>query len=151
VGRETIVVEVSTSGLASHLGTKLTPDAPPHLTLVIDARLRRSGKAVRLVERGGKAVGSSESQQHLVRIMYLAQTWWDEMLENDLSASELAQRHGVDKSYVSRVVRLRFLSPVIVQQILEGRQLASLNARRLLGLRELQFDWRAQEGELLAS
>jgi hypothetical protein len=73
------------------------------------------------------------------------------MLEDNLSVSELAQRHGVDKSYVSRVIRLRFLSPKLVEQILAGEQLPSLNARRLLALREVPLDWRAQEGELLAS
>jgi DNA invertase Pin-like site-specific DNA recombinase len=150
VGREKIVAEISTSAIASQVGAKLQPTAPHHIALTIDARLRRSGKAVRLVERSGKAVGTSEPQQHLVRIMHLAQEWWEEMQGGNLSVSEMAKRHDVDKSYISRVVRLRFLSPKVVEQILEGEQLPSLNARRLLGLRELPLEWEKQDRELLA-
>ena len=150
VGQEKIVVEVNTSAISLQLGTKLYPSAPRDITLTIDARLSRSGRAVRLVEDSGKAVGASEPQQHLVRIMQLATAWWEEMQDDDLSVSEMAKRHTVDKSYVSRVVRLRFLSPKVVEQILEGEQLPSLNARRMLGLRELPLEWAKQERELLA-
>ena len=72
------------------------------------------------------------------------------MLVNDLSASELALRHRVDKTYVSRVLRLGFLSPKITQRILAGEQPPALNARRLLGLRSIPLSWAEQE-ELLLS
>lgn len=72
------------------------------------------------------------------------------MQEEGLSATELAARHNVDKTYVSRVIRLRFLSSKIVERILSGEQPTALNARRLLGLRSIPLCWPEQEDLLLS-
>jgi len=57
---------------------------------------------------------------HLVRLLQLSHRWWQEMLEELLTATQMASLHRVDKSYVSRVIRLRFLSPNIIEQVLTG-------------------------------
>jgi site-specific DNA recombinase len=72
------------------------------------------------------------------------------MLEDQLTATQMASRHKVDKSYVSRVIRLRFLSPRIVEQVLAGEQSSNIDARTLLGLKSLPLDWDDQERMLLA-
>ena len=82
--------------------------------------------------------------------MQLARGWWKEMQVNRLSATEVAARYHVDKTYVSRVVRLGFLSPKITQRILAGEQPPNLNARRLLGLRSIPLSWAEQERLLLS-
>ncbi|MGZ3247326.1 MAG: recombinase family protein [Croceibacterium sp.] len=150
VGSEQIAVDVNAANLASHLGTEWMPEVPRLFRIHIEARLRRSGKVVRLVQPNGTSVGAAEPQQHLVRLLQSARTWWRQMQDEGLSASELATRENVDKSYVSRVARLSFLSPNIVQQILAGEQHPTLNARRLLNLRQLPLHWQEQERELLA-
>ncbi len=61
-------IQRDTSDIAVQLGARPKSNAPRHLTLTINAHLRRSGKALRLVEDSGRPVGASEPQQHLVRV-----------------------------------------------------------------------------------
>ena len=150
VGLEQIIVTLDCSALADHLGTSSRAGSSQKWVLNIDARLRRSGKVVRLVHTDGSPAAPGEPQKHLVKLVHLARRWWTEMLVNDLSASELALRHRVDKTYVSRVLRLGFLSPKITQRILAGEQPPALNARRLLGLRSIPLSWAEQESLLLS-
>ena len=42
---------------------------------------------------------------------------------------------------VSRVIRLNFLAPSIVESFLAGNQPAALDAKRLLALRDLALAW----------
>jgi hypothetical protein len=71
------------------------------------------------------------------------------MLEDQLTATQMAARHKDEKSYVSRVIRLRFLSPRIVGQVLAGEQLSNIDARTLQRLKSLPIDWDDQECMLL--
>jgi len=150
VGKSNIVVETSTSGLAAYLNLPLMDDAPEQLRLTIEAQLRRSGKLVRLVEGGGKALGTGKPQPHIVRLVQLAQRWWKEMQDDELSVTEIASRHGVDRVYVSRVIRLAFLAPKIGEQIVAGEQAPDLDARTLLRLHSLPLSWEEQERRFLA-
>ena len=114
----------------------------------MDAQLRRTGLAMRLVQDNGMAAGASEPQQHLIKLLSLARTWWEELAEGKVRAAELASREQVTKSYVSRVVRLNFLAPRIVEAILAGGQPDALNAKTLLGLHDLPLSWSEQKRRL---
>ncbi len=57
---------------------------------------------------------------------------------------ELAQEVGVTSSYFTRILRLSFLSPEIVQAILSGRQPAELSAKRLSLCHMLPSAWPEQ-------
>jgi hypothetical protein len=63
---------------------------------------------------------------------------------------EIAAEEGVVSSYVSRLVRLAFLAPDIVADIMSGRHPPQLTANRLMDDTWLPLDWRAQR-ELLCS
>jgi DNA invertase Pin-like site-specific DNA recombinase len=143
VGQQTIAVEVNVAALATLVGVALRPDAPEMLRLSIDAHLKRTGKVVRLVQDNGRLASGAEPQKHLVKLMRQARIWWREMSDEGLSALELARRHGVNDSYVSRVVRINFLAPSIVEAILAGEQPAALDARAML--RDLPLSWVAQK------
>jgi hypothetical protein len=59
--------------------------------------------------------------------------------------SKIAKREKVGKRYVSRVIRLAFLAPEIVEQIVNGCQPPELTAQSLLNDRtELPLAWEAQ-------
>jgi site-specific DNA recombinase len=150
LGQDAIGIDISNGELARHLDLPRGPEAPETLSLIVNAQLRRSGRIVRFVQHGGKQIGNREPLPHLVRLMQLSHRWWQEMLEEHLSATQMASRHGVDKSYVSRVIRLRFLSPRIVEQVVAGEQSAELDARTLLGHKSLPLSWNDQERMLLA-
>ncbi len=62
---------------------------------------------------------------------------------------EIARREGVGKQYVSRLIRLAFLAPAIVEQIVEGRQPPELTAQELrTGHLELPRVWEEQRQTL---
>ena len=61
---------------------------------------------------------------------------------------ELARRDGVGKQYVSRLLRLAFLSPEIVERIVDGCQPPELTAQSLLASRVLPLGWAAQKQAL---
>jgi len=61
----------------------------------------------------------------------------------------LAERDGITRRYVRRLVDLAFLSPELVEAVLQGRQPVELTATRLTEL-DLPLDWTDQRS-LLAS
>jgi len=63
------------------------------------------------------------------------------------SLRELAERDGITRRYVRRLVDLAFLSPELVEAILQGRQPVELTATRLTGL-DLPLDWTDQRSLL---
>jgi site-specific DNA recombinase len=62
---------------------------------------------------------------------------------------ELAERDGITRRYVRRLVDLAFLSPALVEMILHGHQSVALTAIRLTQL-DLPLDW-IEQRRLLAS
>jgi hypothetical protein len=55
----------------------------------------------------------------------------------------LAKRDGITGHYVRRLVGLAFLSPQLVEKILQGRQPVQLTTTRLTAL-DLPLDWTEQ-------
>ncbi|MGX7895988.1 recombinase family protein [Tsuneonella sp. HG222] len=144
IAPQSINVDVSTTGLAKRLGVSLQSGAPDIIHLRIDAQLKRTGKVVRLVQRNGRSASGPAPQEHLIKLLRQARSWWQEMCDDGLSASELADRRGVNKSYVSRVIRINFLAPQIVESILAGDHPAGLDARAMLGMHALPLNWATQ-------
>ena len=65
-----------------------------------------------------------------------------------LSLQALAERDGITRRHFRRHVGLAFLSPELVEAILQGRQPVELTATRLTDL-DLPLDWTEQR-KLLA-
>ena len=62
---------------------------------------------------------------------------------------ELAMQEGVNPSYVSRVARLAFLAPTVVEAILAGRLRAGLGSMTLLKPDAIPDDWSEQARRFL--
>jgi hypothetical protein len=56
----------------------------------------------------------------------------------------LARREGLSPSYFTRLVRLSYLAPDIIQAILDGRQPRDLTADKLLVHSRLPLTWHQQ-------
>jgi hypothetical protein len=67
---------------------------------------------------------------------------WQKMLDEGVCATieELARREGLNRAYVSRVLRLTLLAPEIVEAILDGRQPAGLQLDDLLAGFPLEWE-----------
>ena len=76
--------------------------------------------------------------------------WFEELATGRArSLGQLAERDGISRRYIRRLVDLSFLSPALVEAILQGRQPVELTATRLTEL-DLPLDWTAQH-KLVAS
>jgi DNA invertase Pin-like site-specific DNA recombinase len=79
----------------------------------------------------------------LVEVVRRAFHWRAEMLDGHMSTIKaLAQREGLTRRYVMRVLRLSFLAPDIIEAILQGRQPAHFTLESFR--RPIPLEWAAQ-------
>lgn len=92
---------------------------------------------------------SSKYDPVLIKAIARGRAWFEELAAGRArSLQELAKRDGIARRYIRRLVGLAFLSPELVEAILQGRQPVELTATRLTEL-DLPLDWREQH-KLLA-
>ena len=148
---QAVVIELPTQALAERFALPLDADAPALLTLTCAVRLTRTGRAVRLVQDNGTANSDEGSDAALLRLLLKARAWWAILAEGQHDITALASKEGVTVSYITRVVRLAFLAPRVVEGIMAGRLRAGINARALLRANAIHSDWDIQEQQLLAA
>jgi hypothetical protein len=127
------------------------PDGSSHLSLKchVPMQIRRRGVELRLVINGG-ARASCKTDQSLLRAVARAHCWFDDLVSGRYgSMVEIAKCNGVGKQYVSRLIRLAFLAPEMVERIVAGRQPPELTAQSLqAGRFDIPVDWAAQKRAL---
>jgi hypothetical protein len=125
------------------------PDGSSHLSIKrhVPMQIRRRGVELRLVVNGG-ARASCKTDQSLLRAVARAHCWFDDLVSGR-SMSEIARRDGVGKQYVSRLIRLAFLAPEVVERVVAGRQPPELTAQALqAGRFDIPVYWAAQKRAL---
>ena len=101
------------------------------------------------IDRNGAGARDSLTPHHKSTAAQFL-SWFDELAAvRARSLRELAECNGITRRYVRRLVDLAFLSPELVEAILQGRQPVELTATRLTEL-DLPLDWTDQRS-LLAS
>ena len=111
---------------------------PPMLTVHIPLTVRRrGGRKVVIAPDGTEAPASGVAARiDSTLVKALARAFrWRRMLESGVVATvgEIATREKINKSYVSRILRLTLLAPEIVEAILDGRQAPEVTLRGLMG------------------
>jgi DNA invertase Pin-like site-specific DNA recombinase len=119
--------------------------------LTVAATFRRRGAETKLVLPGlAQQNHSSRCDPALIKAIARGRAWFEELATGRArSLQELAKRDGISRRYIRRLVGLAFLSPQLVEAILQGRQSVELTATRLTEL-DLPLDWTEQH-KLLAS
>jgi site-specific DNA recombinase len=113
------------------------------ITLSIPARLKRTGKEMRIIVEDGSEPATPDTG--LVRLLVRARAISDQLLaDRSLTFEDIAKSEGVVPSYATRLFRLTLLAPDIVSAILSGRHPPELNARRLMEDTRLPLDWNEQ-------
>ncbi len=143
VGVSTVEAEIAVSSLCHAIGMPDVTTAET-LTLRSAARLTRTGSAFRLVQKNGRSVVRQRPRQDLAKHFVQARLWWDELKRGETRVSEIALRDGVNESWISRMVRLNFLAPAIVDKILNGSVPAGANLS-LLRHHALPLSWSEQQ------
>jgi hypothetical protein len=121
--------------------TRATP-IPDTVTLHVPFRIVKRGgrKEMQLPEGAAPPRGTDST---LVKALARAFRW-KRMLESGEFATiaELAEREGIAPSYMTRVLRLTLLAPVIVEAILDGKQDPHVTLARLM--KQLAVEWNRQ-------
>ena len=110
-----------------------TPYAPYNRSLacpsVVGPRRRRVAPPFS-VRRDGRTLSDLALVKALARAFR-----WRRMMESGVvsTVGEIAVREKINKSYVSRILRLSLLAPEIVEAILDGRQASELTLPVLMG------------------
>lgn len=130
----------------------LSPDHAPSPARVhaVPLRLTKTGHRLRLIEKDGKAAGGSRPNPALVRLLARGHSWWNELARGEIDVASLARKEKVTASYITRVVRLAFLAPQLVEAIIKGAVRADLDASTLLATGAITADWEEQTTNLLA-
>jgi hypothetical protein len=144
-----VEIDVSTVRLGEALSIVVT-GCVPTITLTTNVRLKRSGGVIRIVVEGdGRSVDVSRPQASLIKLVAKAHSWWKELAQGEKDVTELARLERVTGSYVTRVVRLAFLSPATVEAVMQGRQGRDVTSTGLTISSDLPMSWSAQASRLI--
>ena len=107
---------------------------------------RRGGRKVVIAPDGVAALVPPRAHVDNTMIKAIARAFrWRKLLETGAfcSVAELAAAEAINKSYVSRVLRLTLLAPEIVEAILDGRQPTEMTLAALMG--PFPVEWQRQK------
>ncbi|MBO6540458.1 MAG: recombinase family protein [Rhizobiaceae bacterium] len=145
-----LLLTISCNGLLSLFGyepasTSSGDSAASPLRLECPMSLRRRGVETRLVINDNRNV-EREPDPNLVSTIVSAHHYLFQLSDGSgRSLSEIAAANDVDRSDFARTLRLAFLSPKLLDGILEGTQPIELTVRHLSRLSDLPLCWSEQE------
>ena len=96
---------------------------------------RRSGKAVIVLPNGERAVERREAliDNTMVKLIARGHRWHRQLFDGThASIADIAKSENINPSFVSRILRLAYLSPTLVEAILDGKYPAHLTMKDLM-------------------
>jgi hypothetical protein len=127
-----------------------SPTAPEQSTieLRVTAKLPRDRLSRRIVRPADSRPGADAA---LIKVIARGYVWFDALATGQVrTVTEIARCEGVTDRYVSCLIKLAFLSPRIVEQVLAGRRPPILSTKKLAVDTSLSLLWRGQEADLFA-
>ena len=106
---------------------------------------RRAGKAVIVLPNGERAVERREAliDNTMVKLIARGHRWHRKLFDGThASIEDLAKSENISPSFVSRILRLAYLSPTIVEAILNGKYPAHLTMKDLM--EPFPMEWERQ-------
>jgi hypothetical protein len=153
VDEEAIIIKMRPSALLGRDLPSPASESPSSSAIELTAAVvfKRRGVETRLMLPGlDQPRPSAKCDPALIKAIARGRGWFEELVTGRaLSLQALAKRDGITRRYIRRLVGLAFLSPELVEAILQGRQPVELTATRLTEL-DLPSDWTEQR-RLLAS
>lgn len=148
-------VELSRDGIRLSLAVPTTsPEAGENrntgslsLVRIFPMQMRRRGIEMRMVLQGDNS--APRFDRPLVKAISRARKWSQLLLSGEApSIGAICRREHIAPRYVRDLLPLAFLSPRIVEAIVEGRQPAELTVIGLTRRTQLPLLWHAQEQTL---
>jgi len=137
-------VELGQGNMLLTLSLESVVSAPVTITRKVPMHIKRRGVELRLVIEAYGSV-ASRGDPSLVKAIARAWRWFQELSSGQIaSITDIANREGIDKGYVSHLINLAFLSPDIIGAIIAGRQPKDLTVQALIKGIELPLKWSEQ-------
>jgi DNA invertase Pin-like site-specific DNA recombinase len=118
--------------------------------LNIDTRLKRCGGEVRLVfpaDSTGETKTCPRRLPSLIKAIARAHDWYEKIVAGGMTGRRsIGKATGLDERYVAQVLHAAFLSPDIVEAILDGQQPVDLTMEKLR--KRPPADWQEQRMRL---
>ena len=113
--------------------TSLPSAREDEIALDAPAKFRRLSGAVRMIVPPSFAVPTTTVNDALLKAIARGRRWYEMLVSGEVaSLHALARSTGLHERYVGRVLRCAFLSPDIVEAVIEGRQPQHLSLNTLL-------------------
>jgi hypothetical protein len=106
---------------------------------------RRGGKAVIVMPDGSRAIERREAliDNAMIKLLARGHRWHRKLFDGThASIEDLAKSENISPSFVSRILRLAYLSPTVVEAILDGKYPAQLTMKDLM--EPFPMEWDAQ-------
>jgi DNA invertase Pin-like site-specific DNA recombinase len=143
VAPRALSIELSLGALCDILDIKQAAAIHEPIMLTVPVRLTRTGRALRLVQNDGRTTMAGKPDPGLVELLRKGRSWWLQLQSGTIDIATIAREEEVNASWISRLVRLNFLAPPIVEAILAGTQPASITATSLRQA-DLPIHWSEQ-------
>ena len=112
---------------------------------------RRAGKAVIVLPNGERAVERREAliDNAMVKLIARGHRWHRKLFDGThASIADIAKSENINPSFVSRVLRLAYLSPALVEAILDGSYPSHLTMKDLM--EPFPMEWERQAEHFFA-
>ena len=106
---------------------------------------RRGGKAVIVMPDGSRAIERREAliDNAMIKLLARGHRWHRKLFDGThASIEDMAKSENISPSFVSRILRLAYLSPMVVEAILDGKYPAQLTMKDLM--EPFPMEWDAQ-------
>jgi hypothetical protein len=147
IDEQTIIIKMRPSALLRQDSSSpaLADPSSSAIELTAAVSFKRHGVETKLILPGlDQQNHSARCDPALIKAIARGRAWFDELATGRApSLQALAERDGITRRYVRRLVGLAFLSPEMVEAILQGRQPVALTATRLSEL-DLPLNWTEQ-------
>jgi ParB-like chromosome segregation protein Spo0J len=116
-----------------------------HLFRFVPLTVKRRGVEMRFIINGGEEPRKPDPA--LLKAFARARGWFKELATGRVrSLVEIARREGLAKRYVTRLTKLAFVAPAVVDSIAEGSAPLGANLQMLMdGRVALPLSWNDQE------
>lgn len=120
---------------------------PDILKLAGDFQILRRGSELRVVTPQGDS-HQGERVPSLLKAVARAHGWYERIVAGEVTMiGQLAQKSGLTRRYVRRILQFAHLSPQITEALLTGKHRPNLTLKEIL--RGVPLDWRDQEKRIL--
>jgi len=141
LGANQVSITLNSTALGALLEISTTNET---IELVVAGRLKRSGHVMRLIQGNG-STAAPIIDRTLVKAIVQGRSWWRELQSNtEMTIEDLAQREAKTAAYIVRIVRLAFLSPTMLNSIIDGTLPAHLTVKRLCSPKAVPARWDRQ-------